>query len=43
VGGRFNEGTEDEAVVHERIFTRRGVDRALRFAYELRSRPLSGI
>ena len=40
VGGRFNEGTDDEVVIQETIFTRRGVDRALRFAYELaRSRP----
>jgi tartrate dehydrogenase/decarboxylase/D-malate dehydrogenase len=40
VGGRFNEGTEDEVVIQETIFTRRGIDRALRFAYELaRSRP----
>jgi tartrate dehydrogenase/decarboxylase/D-malate dehydrogenase len=40
VGGRFNEGTADEVVIQETIFTRRGVDRVLRFAYELaRSRP----
>jgi len=40
VGGRFNEGTDDEIVIQETIFSRRGVDRALRFAYELaRSRP----
>jgi tartrate dehydrogenase/decarboxylase/D-malate dehydrogenase len=40
VGGRFNEGTADEIVLQETIFTRRGVDRALRFAFELaRSRP----
>ena len=40
MGGRFNEGTEDEVVIQETIFTRRGIDRALRFAYELaRSRP----
>jgi tartrate dehydrogenase/decarboxylase / D-malate dehydrogenase len=35
VGGRFNEGTEDEVVIQETIFTRRGVDRILRYAYEL--------
>jgi tartrate dehydrogenase/decarboxylase/D-malate dehydrogenase len=35
VGGRFNEGTEDEVVIQETIFTRRGVDRVLRYAYEL--------
>ena len=40
VGGRFNEGTDDEIVIQETIFSRRGVDRALRFAYELaQSRP----
>ena len=35
VGGRFYEGTDDEIVIQETIFSRRGVDRALRFAYEL--------
>jgi tartrate dehydrogenase/decarboxylase/D-malate dehydrogenase len=35
VGGRFNEGTDDELVIQESIFSRRGVDRILRFAYEL--------
>jgi tartrate dehydrogenase/decarboxylase/D-malate dehydrogenase len=40
IGGRLNEGTEAELVVQETIFTRRGVDRILRYAYELaRSRP----
>jgi tartrate dehydrogenase/decarboxylase / D-malate dehydrogenase len=40
IGGRFNEGTDDEIVVQETIFSRRGVDRALRFAFELAdSRP----
>ncbi len=40
VGGRFNEGTDDEIVIQESIFTRRGVDRALRYAFELaNSRP----
>jgi tartrate dehydrogenase/decarboxylase / D-malate dehydrogenase len=40
VGGRFNEGTDDELVIQESIFSRRGVDRILRFAYELaQSRP----
>ena len=37
IGGRFNEGTDAELVVQESIFTRRGVDRILRFAYELAS------
>ncbi len=38
VGGRFNEGTDDEIVIQETIFTRRGVDRVLRYAYELANR-----
>ena len=40
VGGRVYEGTEDEIALQEAIFTRRGVDRILRFAFEqARSRP----
>jgi tartrate dehydrogenase/decarboxylase/D-malate dehydrogenase len=40
VGGRFGEGTDDEIAVQESIFTRRGVDRILTYAYEYaRSRP----
>ncbi len=40
VGGRMFEGTDAELVVQETIFTRRGVDRIVRYAYELaRSRP----
>lgn len=40
MGGRIFEGTENEVVVQETIFTRRGVDRILRYAFELaRSRP----
>lgn len=35
IGGRLNEGTEHELVVQESIFTRRGVDRVMKFAYEL--------
>ena len=39
-GGRFDEGTDDERAVQESIFTRRGVDRILAYAYELaRRRP----
>jgi len=34
-GGRFQEGTEEERVEQVSIFTRRGVDRILRFAFEL--------
>jgi tartrate dehydrogenase/decarboxylase/D-malate dehydrogenase len=40
VGGRLFEGTERETVIQESIFTRKGVDRILRFAFELaQSRP----
>ncbi len=40
VGGRMFEGTDEEVVVQETIFTRRGVDRILRYAFELAaSRP----
>jgi tartrate dehydrogenase/decarboxylase/D-malate dehydrogenase len=40
VGGRMYEGTDDEVVVQQSTFTRRGVDRILKFAFELaRSRP----
>ncbi|HEV2641799.1 MAG TPA: isocitrate/isopropylmalate family dehydrogenase, partial [Candidatus Elarobacter sp.] len=35
VGGRMFEGTDAEIVVQESIFTRRGVDRILRYAFEL--------
>jgi tartrate dehydrogenase/decarboxylase/D-malate dehydrogenase len=35
IGGRFNHGTEDELAVQENIFTRRGVDRILRYAFTL--------
>ncbi|MBJ7602282.1 MAG: tartrate dehydrogenase [Candidatus Dormibacteraeota bacterium] len=40
VGGRIFAGTERETVVQESIFTRTGVDRIMRFAFELaRRRP----
>ena len=40
VGGIQHEGTEDEVVVQHSIFTRRGVDRVLKYAFELaQSRP----
>ena len=40
IGGRIFEGTDDEMAVQEAVFTRRGVDRILRYAFELaRSRP----
>ncbi len=39
-GGRLYAGTADEIVIQEAVFTRRGVDRALRYAFELaQSRP----
>jgi len=40
IGGRMFEGTDDELVIQESIFTRRGTDRIMRYAFELaRSRP----
>ncbi len=40
VGGRMFEGTDEEVVIQETIFTRKGVDRILRYAFELAdSRP----
>ena len=40
VGGRIYEGTDQETVIQESIFTRRGTDRILQFAFELaNSRP----
>lgn len=35
IGGRVYEGTDDELVVQESVFTRKGVDRILRYAFEL--------
>jgi tartrate dehydrogenase/decarboxylase/D-malate dehydrogenase len=35
IGGRLYEGTDEEMAIQETIFTRRGVHRALRFAFEL--------
>ena len=35
VGGRIYEGTDDEMAVQESVFTRRGVDRVIRYAFEL--------
>jgi tartrate dehydrogenase/decarboxylase/D-malate dehydrogenase len=40
IGGRMYEGTERETVIQESIFTRKGTDRILEFAFELaQSRP----
>ena len=35
VGGRLYQGTDDEIVIQQTVFTRRGVDRILRYAFEL--------
>ena len=35
IGGRLYQGTEHETVIQESVFTRRGVDRILRFAFQL--------
>jgi len=35
IGGRIYEGTEDEMAVQQTVFTRRGVNRVMRFAFEL--------
>ena len=40
IGGRLHAGTERELAVQESLFTRHGVDRVLRYAFELaRGRP----
>src|SRR6185436_8377664 len=40
IGGRIYAGTEQETVVQETMFTRKGVDRILEFAFKLaQSRP----
>ena len=38
IGGCLYSGTEDEMVVQESVFTRKGVDRVLRYAFELARR-----
>ncbi|MBV8775070.1 MAG: tartrate dehydrogenase [Deltaproteobacteria bacterium] len=38
IGGRLHSGTADEVVVQEAIFTRRGTDRIIRYAFELARR-----
>lgn len=35
IGGRHREGTDDETVIKTDIFTRRGVDRVMKYAFEL--------
>jgi tartrate dehydrogenase/decarboxylase/D-malate dehydrogenase len=40
IGGRLYRGTEDELAVQQAVFTRKGCDRVMRFAFELaRTRP----
>jgi tartrate dehydrogenase/decarboxylase/D-malate dehydrogenase len=40
IGGRMNRGTDDEIAVQESMFSRRGTDRVMRYAFELaRTRP----
>ena len=40
IGGRLYQGQPEELVVQETVFTRRGVDRVLRYAFELaKARP----
>lgn len=40
IGGRLYEGTDDEVVVQQSVFTRKGVDRVARYAFDLaQSRP----
>lgn len=38
IGGRMNQGTEEELAVQASVFTRRGCDRVMRFAFELAAR-----
>jgi tartrate dehydrogenase/decarboxylase/D-malate dehydrogenase len=38
LGGRAGEGTPDERVIQESLFTRRGTDRIIRYAFELARR-----
>lgn len=35
IGGKLYEGTEHELVVQESVFTKKGVDRVMKYAYEL--------
>ena len=40
IGGRLNAGSDDEMAMQQSVFTRKGTDRVLRYAFELaRSRP----
>jgi len=35
IGGRLYQGTDEEVVIQQNVFTRKGVDRALKFAFDL--------
>jgi tartrate dehydrogenase/decarboxylase/D-malate dehydrogenase len=35
IGGRFKEGTADEVVMQQSVFSRKGTDRIMRYAFEL--------
>ena len=35
IGGRMNTGTEDEAAIQQAVFTKKGCDRVMRYAFEL--------
>ena len=35
LGGHFKKGTPDEIAIHEMVMTRKGVERAVRYAYDL--------
>jgi tartrate dehydrogenase/decarboxylase/D-malate dehydrogenase len=40
IGGRLFQGTDEEMAIQETVFTRRGIDRVIRYAFELaRTRP----
>ncbi len=38
IGGRIYEGTEDEIAMQQTVFTRRGINRVVRYAFELAGR-----
>jgi len=38
IGGRIFSGTEDEIAVQQSVFSKRGCDRVMRFAFELAQR-----
>ena len=41
IGGRIYDGTDEEMAVQQSVFTRRGVNRVLRFAFELEQGKLA--